>query len=293
MSVFNPIVGNYMQQTSDHIDVNAIEFLDYDPQRVPNLNDEIFEIYEAASVLKNGQLRDEFLSVKEDGTPDVFTKTNDDNTMEFVLQNVDNSRINSLTKSSLESLRKSYTDDPKKARIVYHNIFGKPMDDELTVGGGNIDSLLDDASLQKFNTAFDEYTNALVLKSLSPKLTQTNKIEAEKPEKPTAEMRNKAAQEARKKERFKEIKDLDFNEETLKDYFKEMVYNGGRIVDVQDVVQVLGEGGPKKMVTFVTVKGGKEVEEAPIEISSDSQINNLLGQLSDPGTVPNDLPIFN
>jgi hypothetical protein len=64
MSVFNPIVGNYMQQTSDHIDVNAIEFLDYDPQRVPNLNDEIFEIYESASVLKNGQLQDEFLSVK-------------------------------------------------------------------------------------------------------------------------------------------------------------------------------------------------------------------------------------
>ena len=89
-----------------------------------------------------------------------------------------NSRINSLTKSSLESLRKSYTDDPKKARIVYHNIFGKPMDDELTVGGGNIDSLLNDASLQKFNSAFDEYTNALVLKSLSPKLTQTNKIKA-------------------------------------------------------------------------------------------------------------------
>jgi hypothetical protein len=292
MSVFNPIVGNYMQQTSDHIDVNAIEFLDYDPQRVPNLNDEIFEIYESASVLKNGQLQDEFLSVKEDGTPDVFTKTNDENTMEFVLQNVDNSRINSLTKSSLESLRKSYTDDPKKARIVYHNIFGKPMDDELTVGGGNIDSLLDDASLQKFNAAFDEYTNALVLKSLSPKLTQTNKIEEEKPEKPTAEMRNKAVQEARKKERFKEIKDLDFNEETLTDYFKEMVYNGGRIVDVQDVVQVLGKGGPKKMVTFVTVKGGKEVEEAPIEISSDSQINNLLGQLSDPGVIPTgNLPI--
>jgi hypothetical protein len=292
MSVFNPIVGNYMQQTSDHIDVNAIEFLDYDPQRVPNLNDEIFEIYESASVLKNGQLRDEFLSVKEDGTPDVFTKTNDDNTMEFVLQNVDNSRINSLTKSSLESLRKSYTDDPKKARIVYHNIFGKPMDDELTVGGGNIDSLLNDESLQKFNSAFDEYTNALVLKSLSPKLTQTNKIKAEQPEKPTAEMRNKAAREARKKERFKEIKDLPFNKKTISDYFVGKDFGGKRILEVKEIVQEIKNGVPNKILSiWVDDRDDKVLEK--INITNDSQINNLLDQLSDPGKIPNDLPIFN
>lgn len=291
MSVFNPIAGNYMQQTSDHIDVNAIEFLDYDPQRVPNLNDEIFEIYESASVLKNRQLQDEFLSVKEDGTPDVFTKTNDENTMEFVLQNVDNSRINSLTKSSLESLRKSYTDDPKKARIVYHNIFGKPMDDELTVGGGNIDSLLDDASLQKFNSAFDEYTNALVLKSLSPKLTQTNKIKEEKPEKPTAEMKNQAVQEARKKERFSEIKNLPLNKETIRDYFVGKDFDNKRILDIEDVTQKIEGGSPRKMVTLVVASGDKEITEV-IDITDDSQINNLLDQLSDPGVIPTgNLPI--
>jgi hypothetical protein len=274
MSVFNPIVGNYMQQTSDHIDVNAIEFLDYDPQRVPNLNDEIFEIYESASVLKNGQLRDEFLSVKEDGTPDIFTKTNDENTMEFVLQNVDNSRINSLTKSSLESLRKSYTDDPKKARIVYHNIFGKPMDE------------------QKFNSAFDEYTNALVLKSLSPKLTQTNKIKAEQPEKPTAEMRNKAVQEARKKERFKEIKDLPFNKKTISDYFVGKDFGGKRILEVKEIVQEIKNGVPNKILSiWVDDRDDKVLEK--INITNDSQINNLLDQLSDPGKIPNDLPIFN
>ena len=211
--------------------------------------------------------------------------------MEFVLQNVDNSRINSLTKSSLESLRKSYTDDPKKARIVYHNIFGKPMDDELTVGGGNIDSLLDDASLQKFNAAFDEYTNALVLKSLSPKLTQTNKIEPEKPEKPTAEMRNQAVKKARKQERFNEIKNLPLNKKTISDYFVGKDFDGKRILDIEDVVQKIEGGSPRKMVTLVVASGNKEITEV-IDITDDSQINNLLDQLSDPGAIPTgNLPI--
>jgi len=165
------------------------------------------------------------------------------------------------------------------------------MDDELTVGGGNIDSLLDDASLQKFNSAFDEYTNALVLKSLSPKLTQTNKIEEEKPEKPTAEMRNKAVQEARKKERFNEIKNLPLNKETIRDYFVGKDFDNKRILDIEDVTQKIEGGSPRKMVTLVVASGDKEITEV-IDITDDSQINNLLDQLSDPGVIPTgNLPI--
>ena len=48
-----------------------------------------------------------FLNTKEDGTPDTVIKTNDQGTLEFVMQNTDVSRINTLTKSSLEAIKKN------------------------------------------------------------------------------------------------------------------------------------------------------------------------------------------
>jgi len=211
VSVFNPIAGNYMEQVSDNMDVNALELLDYDPQRVPMFDDEVLDIYESSSILKDGQLQDEFLKTKEDGTPDTVIKTNDQNTLEFIMQNTDVSRINTLTKSSLEALKKTYLDDPKKARIVYHNIFGKPMDDELTVGGGNTSSLFNEESISKFSKAFDEYNTALVLKSLSPKVIKTSKIEIEKPKEPTAAEKKATEKQTQDKAAVENIEELDIS----------------------------------------------------------------------------------
>lgn len=211
VSVFNPIAGNYMEQVSDNIDVNALELLDYDPQRVPMFDDEVLDIYESSSVLKDGQLQDEFLRTKEDGTPDTVIKTNDEGTLEFIMQNTDVSRINTLTKSSLEALKKTYLDDPKKARILYHNVFGKPMDDELTVGGGNTSSLFNEESINKFSKAFDEYNTALVLKSLSPKVIKTSKIEIEKPEKLTAAEKKAVEKQTQDKAAVENIEELDIS----------------------------------------------------------------------------------
>ena len=211
VSVFNPIAGNYMEQVSDNMDVNALELLDYDPQRVPMFDDEVLDIYESSSILKDGQLQDEFLKTKEDGTPDTVIKTNDQGTLEFIMQNTDVSRINTLTKSSLEALKKTYLDDPKKARIVYHNIFGKPMDDELIVGGGNTDSLFNEESINKFSKAFDEYNTALVLKSLSPKVIKTSKIEIEKPKEPTAAEKKTTEKQTQDKAAVENIEELDIS----------------------------------------------------------------------------------
>lgn len=211
VSVFNPIVGNYMEQVSDNIDVNALEFLDYDPQRLPMFDDEVLDIYESSKILKDGQLQDEFLNTKEDGTPDTVIKTNDEGTLEFVMQNTDVSRINTLTKSSLEALKKTYLDDPKKAKAVYHNIFGKPMDDELIVGGGNTESLFNEESINKFSKAFDEYNTALVLKSLSPKVIKTSKIEIEKPKEPTAAEKKEFEKQKLDKTAVENIEELDIS----------------------------------------------------------------------------------
>ena len=211
VSVFDPTTGNYTEQVSDNIDVNALELLDYDPQRVPMFDDEVLDIYESSSILKDGQLQDEFLKTKEDGTPDTVIKTNDEGNLEFIMQNTDVSRISTLTKSSLEALKKTYLDDPKKARILYHNVFGKPMDDELTVGGGNTSSLFNEESINKFSKAFDEYNTALVLKSLSPKVIKTSKIEIEKPEKLTAAEKKDFEKQKQDKAAVENIEELDIS----------------------------------------------------------------------------------
>ena len=211
VSVFNPIIGNYIEQVSDNIDVNALELLDYDPQRVPMFDDEVLDIYESSNIIKNNQLQDEFLKTKEDGTPDTVIKTNEEGTLEFIMQNTDISRINSLTKSSLEALKKTYLDDPKKARILYHNVFGKPMDDELIVGGGNTSSLLNEESISKFSKAFDEYNTALVLKSLSPKVIKTSKIEIEEPEKLTAAEKKEFEKQKKDEAAVTSIEELDIS----------------------------------------------------------------------------------
>jgi hypothetical protein len=127
------------------------------------------------------------------------------------MQNTDVSRINTLTKSSLEALKKTYLDDPKKARIVYHNIFGKPMDDELIVGGGNTESLFNEESINKFSKAFDEYNTALVLKSLSPKVIKTSKIEIEKPKEPTAAEKKATEKQTQDKAAVENIEELDIS----------------------------------------------------------------------------------
>lgn len=111
------------------------------------------------------------------------------------------------------------------------------------------------------------------------------------PEEPTVTEKKEEAKKIRKQERFKEIKNLDFNKESFVEYFKEKDFDNARIIDVE-LEQIAGPT-PKKIVTFVTARGGKELEETPIEISNDSQLNSLLSQLSDPGPIPNDLPIFN
>lgn len=116
-------------------------------------------------------------------------------------------------------------------------------------------------------------------------------IEKPTEKEPTAEMKNQAVQKARKQERFDEIKNLPLNKETIRDYFVGKDFDNKRILDIEDVTQKIEGGSPRKMVTLVVASGDKEITEV-IDITDDSQINNLLDQLSDPGAIPTgNLPI--
>lgn len=138
----------------------------------------------------------------------------------------------------------------------------------------------------------ETFINAYIDYGLNNYVQQQHQVGfIEAPKEPTVTEKKETAKKVRKQERFKEIKNLDFNKESFVEYFKEKDFDNSRIVDVE-VEQIAGPT-PKKMVTFITARGGKEVEETPIEVSNDSQLNNLLKQLSDTGPTPNDLPIFN
>lgn len=108
---------------------------------------------------------------------------------------------------------------------------------------------------------------------------------------PTAEMRNQAVQKARKQERFNEIKNLPLNKKTISDYFVGKDFDGKRILEVESITQQIKNGAPNKIISIWVNDGDDRVLEK-INITNDSQINNLLDQLSDPGTIPTgNLPI--
>ena len=160
----------------------------------------------------------------------------------------------------------------------YNNILA--IDNQFEYG-----KLLNKEEEEKFIEAYVDYG----LNNYVQQQHQVGFIKA--PEEPTVTEKKETARKVRKQERFKQIKNLDFNKESFVEYFKEKDFDNARIVDVE-LEQIAGPT-PKKMVTFVTARGGKETIETPIEISNDSQLNSLLSQLSDPGPIPSDLPIFN
>jgi hypothetical protein len=104
-------------------------------------------------------------------------------------------------------------------------------------------------------------------------------------------MRNQAVQKARKQERFNEIKNLPLNKKTISDYFVGKDFDGKRILEVESITQQIKNGAPNKIISIWVNDGDDRVLEK-INITNDSQINNLLDQLSDPGTIPTgNLPI--
>jgi len=109
---------------------------------------------------------------------------------------------------------------------------------------------------------------------------------------PTLTEKKETENQARKQERFNEIKNLPINKEEIRDYFVGKEFGGKRILAVENVVQKIERGNPRKIVTLlVESSGGKSITET-IDITDSNQINNLLDQLSDPGVIPTgNLPI--
>ncbi len=113
---------------------------------------------------------------------------------------------------------------------------------------------LSSTQLKDFEEAYIEYG----LRNYLPQQSDVRIVEPPEVKEPTATEKKETARKVRKQERFKQIKNLDFNKESFVEYFKEKDFDNARIVDVE-LEQIAGPT-PKKMVTFVTARGGKEVE---------------------------------
>ena len=107
--------------------------------------------------------------------------------------------------------------------------------------------------------------------------------EAPKPKELTeAELRAR-----RKKDRVEEIQNLGLNEQKIQDYFTGKKYNNKRILGIEgDVVQKIVNGKPRKTINILVEAGQDAQESIEIDLTTPSQINNLLDLLSDPGVNP-------
>jgi len=166
--------------------------------------------------------------------------------------------------------------------------YGQLVDYDLQIGDSNIGgSKWTMESQGIYESLFRDYAYDLV----GPKQDYIAGSTRRQPE-PTLTEKKETENQARKQERFNEIKNLPINKEEIRDYFVGKEFGGKRILAVENVVQKIERGNPRKIVTLlVESSGGKSITET-IDITDSNQINNLLDQLSDPGVIPTgNLPI--
>jgi hypothetical protein len=91
----------------------------------------------------------------------------------------------------------------------------------------------------------------------------------------------------RKEDRVEEIQNLGLNEQKIEDYFTGKKYNNKRILGIEgNVVQKIVGGKPRKTINILVETGKDTQESIEIDLTTPSQINNLLVLLSDPGVNP-------
>lgn len=91
----------------------------------------------------------------------------------------------------------------------------------------------------------------------------------------------------RKEDRVEEIQNLGLNEQKIQDYFTGKKYNNKRILGIEgNVVQKIVGGKPRKTINILVETGKDTQESIEIDLTTPSQINNLLDLLSDPGVNP-------
>ena len=141
-----------------------------------------------------------------------------------------------------------------------------------------------EANDQRFSLGYKEY----FMKNFVPKRIALNRRRLSQKEldaRAGFTTENKLQQ--RKEDRVEEIQNLGLNEQKIKDYFTGKKYNKKRILGIEgNVVQKIVGGKPRKTINILVETGKDTQESIEIDLTTPSQINNLLDLLSDPGVNP-------
>ncbi len=123
-------------------------------------------------------------------------------------------------------------------------------------------------------------------KTIKYYITEYSKDRA-KPSEDGEKITKEQQKQQRKQDRVKEIQSLGLNKQKIEDYFTGKKYNNKRIIGIEgDVVQKIVNGKPRKTINILIEAGQGLQEQIEIDLTTPSQVNNLLDLLSDPGVNP-------
>ena len=144
------------QTEKGYIDQDAGLFLSFDPLTVPNIDKEISDILLGAKITdKAGNISQEYVDISS-----AKFVTNDQGTMRYAVEATNVGGAMAVTQNARNAMISSYLQDPKKAQIIYQQIFGN--NEKLEIGGGSESSMFTPESERKFVAAFDQYFEALI-----------------------------------------------------------------------------------------------------------------------------------
>ena len=144
------------QTEKGYIDQDAGLFLSFDPLTVPNIDKEISDILLGAKITdKAGNISQEYVDISS-----AKFVTNDQGTMRYAVEATNVAGAMAVTQNARNAAISSYLQDPKKAQIIYQQIFGN--NEKLEIGGGSESSMFTPESERKFVAAFDQYFEALI-----------------------------------------------------------------------------------------------------------------------------------
>ena len=282
--------------------VNAAEFLSFDPLRVPEIDKALNKILTESGVIgKDGNVTDGYLNMSE-----TTIRFNNDKTLQYPSFSTDYKKITDVTSRNFDALINSYLEDSRIANVIWKQVLGNDRDlisSNVTDTGRVTGSFISDEDQAEFKAQLLNRMlyckNVGLLPEKQGKPTSVQKPSSNL----TAEQKNELDKQARKQERFKEIKNLGRSpsgagfsvppgKQAIADYFIGLDFDGKRIVDVESVEFIedpAGTSKPRRIVTLL-VAAGTGQDTAPysekIDITDDAQVNNLIDQLSDPGKIP-------
>lgn len=111
-----------------YFNVNAAEFLNFDPLKVPEVDKALNKILTESGVIgKDGNVTDGYLNMSE-----TIIRFNNDNTLQYPSFSTDYEKITTVTTRNFDALINSYLADSRIANVIWRQVLGNDRDLKLS-----------------------------------------------------------------------------------------------------------------------------------------------------------------